>query len=88
VQPFLHSSPIDGTVSDRHELAGRQRCAERVPVVGVDADEVDDEERRETDEEPDRDGHRHLDDAQFRRDSPVPTRHRSGHFSETFLPRS
>jgi len=59
---------IDDTVRDSYQLAGGQRGGQRVPIVGVDSDEVDGEERRETDEEPDRDDHGRLDDAQFGRE--------------------
>jgi len=47
---------IEGAVTDHRQLAGCQDAGQRVPIVGVNADEAHDEERRETRKEPDRDG--------------------------------
>ena len=58
---------VERTVTDRHELGDGGGGGQLVAVVGEDADEVDDEERREADEKPDRDRHRHLDDVPLRR---------------------
>jgi len=58
---------IDGAVSERHQLADRQRGGQRVPIVGVDADETDDEVRRPADDEADDHRHGHLDHVALRR---------------------
>lgn len=59
---------VESAVSHRHQLADRQSGVDANGVVRVDAYEADDEVRRPAGDEPDDDGHGHLDDVPLGRD--------------------